>query len=125
MANGNLRLSLSFNHTYLVMNLSVITKQISRTPRASAIVALLMLMVSAQTLSLLHAEVHLFHDSDELCVAFHNVDKQPALPGSLAYAREHRGYSSTTPRIQQHTHSVQALAFHARAPPYRRPQTIS
>lgn len=105
------------------MNPSVKPLPNRRLPRISVTVALLMVMLSAQTLSLLHAEVHLFHDSDEVCVAFHHLDKQPVLPGSVAYARDRRAYSSDAPRIQPHSRSVQARAFQARAPPLRRVQT--
>ena len=107
------------------MNLSVMTMHIRRTPRASVVVALLLVMVAAQAMSLLHAEVHFFHDSDELCVAFHNVDKQPALPGTIANVHAHGNHRCAATRMQANLHGLLAIAFQARAPPLRRSQSLS
>ena len=59
-------------------------KNTAATRRLLAMLALLLVVSAAQFAAVFHAEAHVFHESDELCVAFQHVDKQPLLPGAAA-----------------------------------------
>lgn len=83
--------------------------------------ALLVLMLMAQTLSFLHAEIHAFHDADELCVAFHNVEKQPTAVGSVGLGLGLRLHAAELVRVFPPPLGIATVTvFQARAPPQLR-----
>lgn len=85
--------------------------------QATRLIALLCFVVLAQSASVAHAGDHLFHDSDELCLAFHNVEKQPLLFGTSTPAPTLRVYSPEGTAIRPFAGVAARATFHARAPP--------
>lgn len=90
-----------------------ITSQIT-----SKVYALILLLLLSQTAGLLHAEVHPFHDHDEVCDAFQLVEHQ--VPGLVIFtpflATEFSAIfqpklSNVSPYIENYGR------FHIRAPP--------
>ena len=86
-------------------------------PRALAVAALLFALVWAQSAAAVHAGDHLFHDSDELCLAFHNVDKQPGVLGAAAAAPTGHDHAPRLGAAMPAAAGAMARSGQARAPP--------
>lgn len=80
--------------------------------------SLLVLFLMAQTVTLWHAEIHAFHEYDELCETFDSLEKLPVIidtPSALIKLASPANHSPVFfPRK-----CVQALipAYNSRAPP--------
>lgn len=81
-------------------------------------VALLLLFLLAQTVALLHAEVHAFHEHDQACEIFENVEKQPSLIGfEFSFEKTAQTFPEPLCILPSALRSVLTTAFEARAPP--------
>ncbi len=98
----------------------------STTQQIVAAATLLVLSFVAQTASLLHAEVHAFHTSSELCGVFHGVEKQPSLLTQGCTGLQLEAPDEQPPVLfASQFIKPAARVFQARAPPLFRFQTLS
>ena len=82
-----------------------------------AVAVLLLALVFTQGVAVVHAGDHLFHDTDELCLAFHSVEKQPGALGSASFDPEQENYAPARSGAVSSAAASERAIFHARAPP--------
>ena len=87
--------------------------------RLTPVLALVVLVLLAQYASVIHAEEHLFHESDDTCIAFHQAEKQPLPNSSATPPASIVGTAQRSCAPLQRAIVPVVANFHARAPPSR------